>query len=279
MFANIMRADLYRFVRSRFLLVTAVAFAVVIGLFTPFALADPRETNFAFGGPTGGMKDGVALYDGFVGFVYANPDHPHFWELMYSATCFTAVTVFAIAITGMVITSSDDHNGITKIAVAQGQSQTVMFCSKLVLSVLVTAVLWTLHNAITLALVLHSRGASLSGAEWARWAGFCAMLYAVQFVLMLAASLVTLVTRSRVAGLAVTVVLVFGAIIGGAINSAHPRRWANWLLGTDPMWRLNRVSRSWAETGLVGETWWYVGIASVVLVGASVAWLRRRELS
>ena len=181
MFANMLRADAYRFLRSRFARTTGVVFVVVIGLFCLFNFADHTSASFAFGGPIA-SKDGVPLLDGFVGFAYADPAHPMFWELVYSAVCFTAVTMFAIPITGMMITSADDHNGITKIAVAQGQSQTRLYLSKVLLAVLVTGLLWVLHNAITLGLVLVREDASIEAAGLRRWAWLCLLLYPAQVV-------------------------------------------------------------------------------------------------
>ncbi|MEL4357686.1 MULTISPECIES: hypothetical protein [unclassified Luteococcus] len=279
MFANMLRADAYRFLRSRFAAVTGVAFCVVIGLFCLFNFADHASTSFAFGGPIGVTKDGVELIDGFVGFAYADPAHPLFWELVYSATCFTAATMFAIPITGMMITSSDDQNGITKIAVAQGQSQTRLFLSKVVLSVAVTGILWALHNAITLALVLVREDVSLTGHQVGQWAWLCLLIFLPQAVLMLLVSLVTLISRSRVMGLVLLVVLVLAAPILAAVVRAHPSRWADLTLGISPVWHLNRVSRAWAETQIVGHTWLMFALGVVLLGAASLAWLRRRELS
>lgn len=279
MFANILRADLYRFVRSGFARATLIAFWLVIGLFCLFNFADHSQTSFAFGGEVARAADGTPLIDGFVGFAFADPASPTYWELAYTAVCFTVATVFAIAITGMVITSSDDHNGITKIAVAQGQSQGLMYLSKVVLATAVTAVLWAAHNAITLALVLVREDASFSAAELRRWAWLCVLLYLPQFVLMLLASLVTLVSRSRIVALVMVVVLVMASPILGAVARAHPSWWADLLQGLNPVWHLNRTSRFWAETQIVGHNWLLFGIGTVVLLGASLAWLRRRELS
>ncbi|MEL4505436.1 hypothetical protein AAEX63_10170 [Luteococcus sp. H138] len=279
MFANMLRADAYRFLRSRFARTIGVVFCVVIGLFCLFNFADHSSTSFAFGGSIGQTKDGVELIDGFVGFYYADPAHPQFWELFYSATCFTAATMFAIAITGMMITSADDQNGITKINVAQGLSQTRLYLSKVLLAVIVTGLLWALHNAITLALVLVREDVSLTGDQLGRWAWHCLLLFLPQLVLMLLVSLVTLVTRSRVASMVLLVVLVLAAPILGAVARAHPSRWAELLLGASPVWHLNRVSRAWAETQIVGHTWLMFAVGTVVLLAASIAWLRHRELS
>ncbi|WP_394276331.1 hypothetical protein [Luteococcus sp.] len=277
MFANILRADAYRFVRSRFLHVTVVVFLAVIGLFSLFASGDD-QTSFAFGGPTGQTKDGIALVDGFMGFTYADPAHPRFWELVTTATCFTAVTLFAVAITGMVVITADDANGITKVAVAQGQSQTMLFLSKVVLSVLVTAVLWALHNALTLAITLRVTGASMTTDQLWRWAGHCGLLCLQLVVLMLTVAVVALVSRSRVVALAVLFALVMGAIVLGAVLQSHPSRLGDLLLGANPMWHINRFSRSWAEEQIIGHAWTMVVVGTVLTLGAGVAFLRRREL-
>lgn len=279
MFANILRADAYRFLRSRFATTTAISFCVVIGLFCLFNFADHSSTSFAFGGPIGVTKEGVELIDGFVGFAYADPSHPLFWELVYSATCFTAATMFAIPITGMMITSADDQNGITKINVAQGLSQTRLYLSKVLLAVLVTGVLWALHNAITLALVLVREDASIDSLGLRRWAWNCLLLFLPQLVLMLLVSLVALVTRSRVASLVTLVLLVLITPIVGAVLRSHPSRIGDSLMGLNPVWHLNRVPRAWAEPQIVGHTWLMFAIGTVLLIGASIAWLRHRELS
>lgn len=279
MFANMLRADAYRFLRSRFARTIGVVFCVVIGLFCLFNFADHSNTSFAFGGPIGVVREGVELIDGFVGFAYADPAHPLFWELVYSAICFTAATAFAIPITGMMITTADDQNGITKIAVAQGQSQTRLYLSKVLLAVLVTGLLWVLHNAITLGLVLVREDASIDAAGLRRWAWMCLLLFLPQVVLMLLISLVAMLTRSRVASLVVLVVLVMASPILAAVVRAHPSRIADSLLGLNPVWHLNRVSRAWAETQIVGHTWLLFAVGGVVLMAASLAWLRRRELS
>lgn len=279
MFANMLRADAYRFLRSRFARTIGVVFCLMISLFCLFNFADHSSTSFAFGGSIGVAREGVELIDGFVGFAYTDPGHPLFWELVYSATCFTAATMFAIPITGMMITTADDQNGITKIAVAQGQSQTRLYLSKALLAVLVTGLLWVLHNAITLGLVLVREDASLGADGLRRWAWMCLLLFLPQVVLMLLISLVAMVTRSRVASLVVLVVLVMVCPILAAVVRAHPSRIVDSLLGLNPVWHLNRVSRAWAQTQIVGQTWLLFAMGCAVLMAASLAWLRRRELS
>lgn len=208
MFANMLRADAYRFLRSRFARTIGVVFCLMISLFCLFNFADHSSTSFAFGGSIGVAREGVELIDGFVGFAYTDPGHPLFWELVYSATCFTAATMFAIPITGMMITTADDQNGITKIAVAQGQSQTWLYLSKAPLAALVMV---------------------------------CPIL--------------------------------------AAVMRAHPSRIVDSLLGLNPVWHLNRVSRAWAQTQIVGHTWLLFAMGCAVLMAASLTWLRRRELS
>jgi len=116
--------------------------------------------------------------------------------------------MFAIPITGMMITTADDQNGITKIAVAQGQSQTRLYLSKALLAALVMV---------------------------------CPIL--------------------------------------AAVMRAHPSRIVDSLLGLNPVWHLNRVSRAWAQTQIVGHTWLLFAMGCAVLMAASLTWLRRRELS
>ena len=73
MFVNIVRADSYRFVRSRFARIAAACFVLLLAL---FALMMHGGSTFAFGGVIG-HKDGVALIDGFYGFGFTDPaDHP-----------------------------------------------------------------------------------------------------------------------------------------------------------------------------------------------------------
>lgn len=279
MFTNILRADIYRLARSQFVRVTAVAFLVVIGLYCVFNFADHSETSFAFGGVVGTAADGTPLIDGFVGFSYLDPDNPRFWELVYSATCFTAATLFAIPITGMMITSADDQNGITKIAVAQGQSQSLLYLSKVVLSVLVTGALWALHNVITLLLTLSRENASFNGDQLRRWALTCLLIFLPLVVLMLLVSLVTLVTGSRVTGLVVMVLLIFTAPFLATLAQSRPSTLLDVILGVNPVWHANRVTRYWSQTQILGHTWLMFVVGSVLLLGASIAWLRRRELS
>ncbi len=277
MFANIIRCDWYRLVRSRFLQITVIVFAVVIGLFALFCTSG--NSRFSFGGPTGNTKDGVPLIDGFVGFAYVDAAHPHFWEIMYSATCFTIITLFAIPITGMIITSTDDLNGTTKLAVARGNSQTLMFVSKVILAVLVTGVLWVLHNLVTLLITLSQMDFSLTGEQWYAWAKFIGLSYLVQLVLMLLASWLVLLTRSRVVGFAVLVVLTFGTIIVAAVNRELDSQVINTLLAIDPVWHLNRIGRAWAETQITGQALLFCCVAIPVLMAASIIRLRSRELS
>ena len=273
---NILRADWYRFIRSRFARIMLPSFLAVIGL---FALMSSGAGTFGIGGQIG-EHDGVALIDGYVGFLYANPDQPHFWELMYSATAFTFFVFFAVSITASVITNSDDKNGITKTVVAMGQSQTLLYLAKLVVVIAVTGVLWLLHNLATLLITLNAKNVSLTGAEWGEWLKLVGVMFGILVVLMLVAALVCLLTGSQVASLVVTLGLFIAAVIMNAVVvSGSGNVFLRGLLAINPLWHLNRITRYWAQPQVLDHALLLIGIGIPVLVLASVLFLRRRELA
>ncbi|RLP06736.1 ABC transporter permease subunit [Propionibacterium australiense] len=275
MFVNIMRADFYRFIRSRFAKTIIPAFALVIGVFSLFVWG---EGSFSFGGVIG-EKDGVALIDGFRGFAFADPDNPQFWELVYSASCFGIVALFAMVITMTTITTADDRSGISKLAVAAGQPQVKLFCSKLVVGLLVTGVLWFVHNGLTMGLTLLGEHQSLTGDQVRTWLGFVAVQFCLYTVVMLLGALVALLTSSRVVSLVLILVLIMGDLIAMSLGGDEPGRVFETLTSVNPLRHVNRISRYWAEPELLTQAWILVAVAIPLLLAACVAWLRRRELS
>ncbi|MBE6477579.1 MAG: hypothetical protein E7Z97_05880 [Propionibacteriaceae bacterium] len=275
MFVNIMRADLYRFTRSRFAKTIIPSFALVIGFLCLFIQG---EGVFSFGGAVG-QKDGVALIDGFVGFAYADPDNPQFWELVYSASCFGIIALFAMMITMTTITTADDRSGITKLAVAAGQSQVKLFCSKLVVGLLVTGVLWFAHNGLTMGLVLVGEHQSLTGAQVRTWLGFVTVQFCVYTVVMLLGATAALLTSSRIVSLILLVVLVMAHPIAMSFGGDEPGRVFEFVTSINPVRHVYQISRYWAEPELLTQAWILVGVGIPLLLAACVARLRNRELS
>ena len=275
MFVNIMRADFYRFTRSRFAKTIIPAFVLVIGVFCLFIQG---EGVFSFGGAVG-EKEGVALIDGFVGFAYADPDNPQFWELVYSASCFGIIALFAMMITMTTITTADDRSGVTKLAVASGQSQYKLFCSKLVVALLVTGVLWFAHNGITMGLVLVGEHQSLTGAQVRTWLGFVAVQFCLYTVVMLLGATAALLTSSRIVPLVLLLVLVIADPIAMSLGGDEPGRIFEFVSSVNPVRHVNQISRYWAEPELLTHAWILVGVGIPLLMAACVARLGRRELS
>lgn len=275
MFVNIVRADVYRFVRSRFARTILPAFVLVIAVFGVFAWG---EGSFFFGGVVG-EHDGVPLIDGFVGFRFADPGHPQYWELVYSASCFGVVALFAMAITMTTITTADDRNGVMRLAVATGQPQVKLFCSKLIVGLAVTGVLWLVHNGATMALTLTCKHYSLTGAQVRTWLGFVGLQFCLYATVMLLGVLIALLTSSRVASLVLLLVLFLADPIARSLGGDEPGRAFEFAISLNPMRHVNQISRYWAEPEVLAHAWVFIAVTVPLILAACAVLLRRRELS
>ncbi|AXE37384.1 hypothetical protein [Acidipropionibacterium virtanenii] len=265
---NIVRADCYRLLHSRFLLLTAAGFVLTMAAFALMAQGE-SGSGFSFGGQTGVGPGGTPLIDGFVGFGFG--DRPGFWELMYTATCFGAVSVLAVIVTTVAVAGGDDRNGITRVAVAGGQSPIVLYLSRLLVVTGLSALLWTLHNVITLLVTLAAGDASLTGRQVGRWAGLVGLEFVILVALILATGLVYLVTRNSMAAVVIMMVLFIATIIVNAMAGPDPNVLVGWLLAADPVWHMNRITRYWAEPWVLHQMWWFAGI--FIPVALVLSWL------
>lgn len=274
MFANIVRADSYRFVRSRFARIAAVCFVLLLAL---FALMMHGGGTFAFGGVIG-HKDGVALIDGFYGFGFTDPAHPAFWELLYTASCFGLFAILGMVLTMVMVVSADDRDGITKLAVAGGQSQERLFLSKVLIVTVLTAVLWLVHNGVSLLLTLAHYDQSVTAAQVRTWLGLVGTELCLYLTVMLVAALVTVLTGSRIASLAVVIALMVADVILSALSHAG-HHWIGTVQQLNPMHFVFSISRAWAEPEILAHAWLLVAVAVPVCLAGCAALLHRRELS
>jgi hypothetical protein len=89
---NQMRADWYKLIHSKLCWVVGGLFAL---FFAAFAVASRQNAPFSLG-EVRGTADGIPLLYGFIGFVYADPAAPRFWEMAYSSTVMSSLLWLAM---------------------------------------------------------------------------------------------------------------------------------------------------------------------------------------
>jgi ABC-type transport system involved in multi-copper enzyme maturation permease subunit len=272
---NQLKSDLYQLVNQRTLIVIGWTLALLYALFVLLSVTRTALAMGAWVGDQGGQPIAV----GFMGFVYADPEQPRFWEVAYTATSFAGLVWVVFLILATMFVSSEVTSGTIRLAVAHGTGLFQIFLSKWTVVAVTTVLISVAFDAATFVTSCVITGFTPSASQVAAWAGLVGLQTLVMIVLTLMCVTMFVVTRSVVAVMGIVPIFMFAAVFLYATTAQDRPPAAQAFMSVNPMYYLTEASRYWVDADVVGQVLLFAAVGLPALLGLSWLILSRRDLT
>lgn len=272
---NQIKAEVFKLVNSKL-------FFIIIGIvglmFFMFYNMIGGEGGFYLGFVTGYVNK-IPLVEGFLGFVYEDPNHPMMWEIVYSATTFTSL--LWLALLGLVVQFylKEYQNGTIKLSIAYGCNKLVLFYSKLVVILIFFGVLYYAFTISALFVLSNSIGAAVTSQMLTSLLKLSTLFYASYIVLAIGIMFLCILIQNSVVVSTITIVYMFSMIflLIATYDRSNP-----FLLDLynycNPMYYLWKASSFWADASIIRNNIIYLIAGSSILSILSYIVLKKREI-